>query len=179
MIIKPGTIPEPIREVVITTLNELPDGAIAWRTVSEPFSKERLVAEVRVSSPLGQQFCSELLRVSRDLIVRKAADEARFEAVTATSPNNPTLEWLMTLKVLIWEGEERCIADEFIPLLSDEDIADYRRTRTTPQLEDVIDNTQMTGDRVLEVRNADDELVYNGHRAFEAEQKAFRNDWGP
>ncbi|MDW9481258.1 hypothetical protein GOB57_21675 [Sinorhizobium meliloti] len=175
----PGTIPDAIQDMVITTLNELPDGAIAWRTVSDAISKERLIGEVRASSVLGQQFCSELLRVSRDLIARKAADEARFEPVTASSPDVPSLEWLQTLKVLIWEGEGGMIADEFVPLLSDEDIADYRKEGTNPTLEEVIDSSEITGDRVLEVRTADGELVYNGRRAFEAEQRAFKNDWKP
>lgn len=144
----PGTIPEAIQDVLVTTLNELPDGAIAWRTVSEVISKERLIGEVRASSALGQQFCSELLRVSRDLIARNAADEARFEPVTASSPEAPTLEWLQALKVLIWEGEWGQVADEFVPLLTDEDIVDYRKTGRTPTLEEVIESTQGTGDRV-------------------------------
>lgn len=175
----PGTIPEAIQDVVIAALNELPHGAIAWRTVSEAISKERLIGEVRASSKLGQQFCSELFRVSRDLIARQAADETRFEAVTASSPEAPTLEWLQTLKVLIWDGEWGDVADEFVPLLTDEDIADYRKNGRTPTLEEVIESSQGTGDRVLEIRTADGQLLYNGRRAFEAEQKAFRNDWKP
>jgi hypothetical protein len=70
-------------------------------------------------------------------------------------------------------------ADEFASLLSDDDIAYYRKTGNSPTLQDVILSTQGTGDRVLEIRTADDELVYNGRRAFEEEQKAFRNDWKP
>lgn len=175
----PGTIPDAIKDVVITALNELPDGAVAWRTISDPISKERLIGEVSASSALGQQFCSELFRVSRDLIARQAADEARFEPVTAVSPDAPTLEWLQALKVLIWDGEWGQEAEEFGPLLTDEDIADYRKTGRTPTLEEVIESTQGTGDRVLEIRTADGDLVYNGRRAFEAEQKAFRNDWKP
>lgn len=176
---KPGTIPDALQDIVITTLSELPNGAIAWRTISDAISKEWLIDEVRASSALGQQFCSELLRVSRDLIVRKAAYEARFEPVTASSPDAPTMEWLQTLNVLIWEGEGGMEADEFVSLLTDEDIADYRKAGTIPTLEEVIDCSQIHGDRVLEVRTADGELIYNGRRAVEAEQEAFRNDWKP
>jgi hypothetical protein len=66
-----GTIPDAIKDVVTATLSELPDGAIAWRTMSVSVSKERLIREVFESSELGQRFCSELLRVSRDLILGK------------------------------------------------------------------------------------------------------------
>lgn len=176
---KSGIIPDTIKDVVVTTLSELPAGSTAWMTMNGPITREALIEEVQASSKLGQQFCTELLRVSRDLIARKAAEEASYERATAPTPNEPTLEWLKSLSVLIWEHEGHCEADNPAPLLSEEDIADYEKSGRVPSLEQVIESGEGTGDRILEIRTADGELVYNGRKAFEAEMKAFRNDWKP
>jgi hypothetical protein len=176
---KSGIIPDTIKDVVVPILAELPAGSTAWMTMNGPITRETLIEEVQASSEIGQQFCTELLRVSRDLIARSAAKEASYERVTAPSPDVPTLEWLKSLTALVWEGEGQYEADDFTPLLSDEDIADYEKSGEVPSLERVIECGQGTGDRILEIRTADGELVYNGRRAFEAEMKAFKNDWKP
>jgi hypothetical protein len=175
---KSGIIPDVIKDIVVPTLAELPAGSTAWSTASGAISRERLIEEVQASSDIGQQFCTELLRVSRDLIARKAAEEASYERATAPTPDEPTLEWLKSLTALVWDGEEK-YAEDFAPLLTDEDIAYYEKSGEVPSLDDVISSSQGTGDRVLEIRTADGELVYNGRQAFDAEQEAFRNDWKP
>jgi hypothetical protein len=174
-----GIIPEAIKNIVVPTLADLPPRSTAWMTAAGPISREALIEEVRASSDLGQQFCTELLRVSRDVIARQAAKEASYEHATAPTPDELTLEWLKSLSVLMWEHEGHCEADDPTPLLSEEDIADYENSGKTPSLASVIESAERTGDRVLEIRAADGELVYNGRRAVEAEMTSFRNDWQP
>ncbi|MCS4089074.1 hypothetical protein [Rhizobium sp. BK176] len=174
-----GIIPDVIKDIVVPTLAEMTPGSTAWMTANGPITRETLIEEVKASSDIGQQFCTELLRVSRDLIARKAAKEASYERATAPTPAEPTLEWLKSLSALIWEHEGHCEADDPTPLLSEEDIAYYENSGRVPSLEAVIESAEGTGDRILEIRTADGELVYNGRRAVEAEMKAFRNDWQP
>ncbi|MBY3433740.1 hypothetical protein HFN89_06210 [Rhizobium laguerreae] len=175
---KSGTIPDTVKDVVVTALSELSVGATAWNTMNGPITRESLIEEVKQSSSLGQQFCTELLRVARDLIVRQAAEEASYERVSAPSPRVPTLEWLKSLTALVWDGEERN-AEGFAPLLTDEDIADYEKSGEVPTLEMAIECAEGSGDRVLEIRTAEGDLVYNGRKAFEAELTALQDYWKP
>ncbi|WP_081253189.1 DUF4276 family protein [Pseudomonas yamanorum] len=61
------------RDVFSTLLRELPGSAVAWKTLSgDTYSAEDLAKNVEEGTDLGKQYVTELLRVARDLILRKA-----------------------------------------------------------------------------------------------------------
>ena len=61
------------KEIVTNLLQELDPEIIAWRPISgAPLTAKQLIEEVNSSTDLGLQYSSDLLRVSRDLLQRKA-----------------------------------------------------------------------------------------------------------
>ncbi|TCA97405.1 hypothetical protein E0H65_14130 [Rhizobium leguminosarum bv. viciae] len=61
------------RDVVSTLLRELPDTKIVWKTMTGArISAGELAKAIADGTPLGNQYATELLRVSRDLIARQA-----------------------------------------------------------------------------------------------------------
>ena len=61
------------KEIVTNLLQELDPEIIAWRPISSaPLTAKQLIEEVNSSTDLGLQYSSDLLRVSRDLLQRKA-----------------------------------------------------------------------------------------------------------
>ncbi len=71
----PGDRPDPTlsRDTIATLLRELPPEHVAWRTEAQTsFTSRELAAEVEGGSDLGRQYGSDLLRVCRDLLARKA-----------------------------------------------------------------------------------------------------------
>lgn len=65
---------------IIILLQELEPDIIAWRPFSgPPMTVKEIIEEINSSTPLGQQYVADLLRVSRDLLQRKAKkDENRL-----------------------------------------------------------------------------------------------------
>jgi hypothetical protein len=75
-----------IRDALIDMLLDVEEDRVVWRTISRAFTREELVREIRDGSDIGNQYCSELLRVSRDMIVRKAArEDATIDPVPSSS----------------------------------------------------------------------------------------------
>lgn len=61
------------RDVFSTLLRELPGDAVAWRTLAgETYSAAELAKNIGEGTELGKQYITELLRVARDLTLRKA-----------------------------------------------------------------------------------------------------------
>lgn len=61
------------RDVFSTLLRELPGNAIAWRTLAgETYSAAELARNIGEGTEIGKQYVTELLRVARDLTLRKA-----------------------------------------------------------------------------------------------------------
>ncbi len=60
-----------IKNFVVSCLSELIDGSVAYKTISHAYTKEELINEVQQGTDVGKTYCSDLFRVSRDLIVRK------------------------------------------------------------------------------------------------------------
>ncbi|WP_054633304.1 DUF4276 family protein [Pantoea stewartii] len=61
------------RDVFATLLRELPGDAIAWRTLAgETYSAAELARNIGEGTETGKQYVTELLRVARDLTLRKA-----------------------------------------------------------------------------------------------------------
>lgn len=59
-----------IRSVMVQTITELPVGTIVWRTMSRNYTREDMILQVLNGSEVGQTYCSEVIRVSRDIILR-------------------------------------------------------------------------------------------------------------
>jgi hypothetical protein len=53
-------------------LDRIPPGAVVWKTTSRQYTAQELCEELKAGSDVGRQFVSDLLRVARDLIARKA-----------------------------------------------------------------------------------------------------------
>jgi hypothetical protein len=104
-------------------------------------------------------------------MVKNVEEELKYERPSADVPEDPDFGWMKTLKMLIWDGEQG-EADDFQPFLSDEDARDWQGQSKVPGFEEMISLIETTGDRVLEVRTQDDELVYNGRRNFDRERKS-------
>ncbi|MFH7040775.1 DUF4276 family protein [Paucibacter sp. JuS9] len=61
------------RDVFATLLRELPSSTVVWKTVDgSTIDAARLAREVVEGSDLGKQYITELLRIARDMIGRKA-----------------------------------------------------------------------------------------------------------
>jgi len=61
------------RDAISTLLNELPREQIAWRTLEGgALNAGQLARAVAEGTPMGRQYSTELLRVARDLIARRA-----------------------------------------------------------------------------------------------------------
>ncbi|MFG0393014.1 DUF4276 family protein [Pseudomonas sp. zbq_4] len=61
------------RDVFSTLLRELPGDTIAWRTLAgESYSAAELADNIGQGTEVGKQYVTELLRVARDLTLRKA-----------------------------------------------------------------------------------------------------------
>lgn len=61
------------RDVISTLLRELPRDQVAWKTLDgDVFKAEDLARAVSEGTEPGRQYATELLRVARDLIVRKS-----------------------------------------------------------------------------------------------------------
>ncbi|WP_095159882.1 DUF4276 family protein [Pseudomonas sp. Irchel 3E13] len=61
------------RDVFSTLLRELPGETIAWRTLTgETYSAAELARNIGEGTEIGKQYMTELLRVARDLTLRKA-----------------------------------------------------------------------------------------------------------
>ena len=61
------------RDAISAIIRELPADVTAWRTVDgKSITADNLAREILEGSDLGKQYATELLRVARDLIVRKA-----------------------------------------------------------------------------------------------------------
>jgi hypothetical protein len=62
------------RDVISTLLRELPADTVVWRTIDgNSHTAQQLAKAIGEGSNEGRQFSTELLRIARDLIVRKAA----------------------------------------------------------------------------------------------------------
>lgn len=61
------------RDVFSTLLRELPGDVVAWRTLAgETYSAAELARNISEGTETGKQYMTELLRVARDLTLRKA-----------------------------------------------------------------------------------------------------------
>lgn len=61
------------RDVFSTLLRELPGDAVAWRTLAgETYTAAELARNIGEGTETGMQYITELLRVARDLTLRKA-----------------------------------------------------------------------------------------------------------
>lgn len=61
------------RDVFSTLLRELPSSTIVWKTIDgSTIDAARLAREVVEGTDLGKQYITELLRIARDMIARKA-----------------------------------------------------------------------------------------------------------
>lgn len=61
------------RDVFSTLLRELPGDTVAWRTLAgETYSAAELAKNIGEGTETGKQYITELLRVARDLTLRKA-----------------------------------------------------------------------------------------------------------
>lgn len=61
------------RDIIAGLVREIPPDEIAWRTSDgTSFTSRQLVEEIEVGTELGRQYASDILRVSRDLLRRKA-----------------------------------------------------------------------------------------------------------
>ena len=64
------------RDAIASVVRELPGGLNAWRTVDgRVITAGTLAVEITEGSELGKQYATELLRVARDILVRKARRE--------------------------------------------------------------------------------------------------------
>lgn len=61
-----------IRNQIIGFLQELDDGVVVRRYVSRSITKEEMIDEVSAGTDEGNRYCSDLLRISRDMIARRA-----------------------------------------------------------------------------------------------------------
>jgi len=62
------------RDAISTIVRELPGDSIVWKTVDgTAMTAERLATEVIEGTEIGKQYATELLRVARDLIVRRSS----------------------------------------------------------------------------------------------------------
>lgn len=166
-------IPQEIKTTIISALGEMSEGTVAWQKMSRSFSKEELIGEIENSSALGKQFCSELLRVARDLIARKATVRHGVPEKTVSVLEEGGKDWLKSLKVLYWEHEGGNEAEEFVPLISEEENAWLDGLEVVPTLHEVTGLGELNGDRVLEVRDAVGEIVYDGREAVDEELSRF------
>lgn len=65
-----GSLP---RDVVAGLVREIPEHEVAWRTASgTAFTSRELVAQIEAGTEIGRQYASDLLRVSRDFLRRRA-----------------------------------------------------------------------------------------------------------
>lgn len=61
------------RDIFATLLHELPSNTIAWKTLSgDTYSAAELAKGVGEGTDIGKQYMTELLRVARDILLRKA-----------------------------------------------------------------------------------------------------------
>lgn len=60
---------------VIALLRELPSHTIVWRTTGKSFTAEELIKEIELGTETGLQYASDLLRIARDFLSRKAKKE--------------------------------------------------------------------------------------------------------
>lgn len=61
------------RDVFVTLLQELPADKIVWKTLDgDVFDAFSLSKEIEEGTDLGKQYVSDLLRISRDMLARKA-----------------------------------------------------------------------------------------------------------
>ncbi|NCE87667.1 DUF4276 family protein [Pseudomonas sp. Q1] len=61
------------REIFSTLLREIPGDSVAWKTLSgETYSAADLAKNIGEGTDIGKQYITELLRVARDLMSRKA-----------------------------------------------------------------------------------------------------------
>jgi hypothetical protein len=141
-----------------------------WHRGGRTYLREELIEAVGKSGESAFEFCADLFRISRDTMVKNVEEELKYERPSAEVPEDSSLAWMKTLKMLIWDGEHG-EADDFQPFLSDEDARDWQRQSKVPGFQEMISLIETGGDRVLEVRNQDDELVYNGRRHFDRERK--------
>lgn len=66
------------KQLIIGMLEEVKDGTTVCRYMSRTFTKEEMIREIEQGSDEGARFCTDLLRVSRDIIIRRS--------VTASDP---------------------------------------------------------------------------------------------
>jgi hypothetical protein len=61
------------REVIAGLVREVPADEVVWRTMDgTSFTSRQLVDEIEAGTELGRQYAADLLRISRDLLKRKA-----------------------------------------------------------------------------------------------------------
>lgn len=72
----------PVKQAIIDFLEEVEDGKIVLKYMSRSFTKEEMIMEIRDGTEEGKRYCTDVLRLSRDIISRRAAGE-----VEASSPS--------------------------------------------------------------------------------------------
>jgi len=164
------TIPAELTSFIIDAIEELPTGIPIWKSKQQTFTRAEIISELANSTSVAHEFCADILRISRAAIKQRIEEELRYEVPSYVIPAKQTLEWMKSLKVLLWDGEER-VAEDFTPFLEPEDVKTWEKEGGLPSFAELIYLTEMNGDRVIEIRTDADELVYNGRKKFEQEQR--------
>lgn len=61
-----------MRAIFVQLLREVPPDTVVWRSMSGPFTAEKLIQDFLERGELGQQYAADFLRIARDLLTRKA-----------------------------------------------------------------------------------------------------------
>ena len=77
-----------------------------------------------------------------------------------------SLEWARGLRVIACEKGDRVPENGLIPLFSEEEIDDIVIGRFSAPLRECVNLAELCGDRVIEVRDAEDGLLFDGRERW-------------
>lgn len=61
-----------MREQVIAMLREIPEDTVVQRFMSRTDTAKFLITQIELDTAVGQEFMTNILRISRDILIRQA-----------------------------------------------------------------------------------------------------------
>lgn len=65
-----------MRKYFIAMLQEIPSDTVVQRIMSRTDTAEQMICEIEANSDIGLEFVTNVLRISRDMLIRQAARNA-------------------------------------------------------------------------------------------------------